>query len=81
VVSAPWRLTFAAPISRVVLSAGGSALAVGVGVFPQATCRARDSAPVVLALPVSCRARLEEIIALRMKILARSLIRPTVSQN
>ena len=79
VAPALWRLTFQTLVSWVVLNVGGSALAVGV--FPQATCRACDSAPVVPALPVSCRARLEEIIALRVKILARSLIRPTGSQN
>jgi hypothetical protein len=38
--------TFQTPISWVVLNVGGSELAVGV--FPQATCRACDSAPVVL---------------------------------
>jgi hypothetical protein len=46
VAPALWRLTFAALISWVVLSAGGSGLAVGA--YPQATCRACDPAPVVL---------------------------------
>jgi hypothetical protein len=80
VAPALWRLTFETPISWVVLNVGGSALAVGRAV-PQATCRACDSAPVVPALSVSCRARLEEIIARLDEDLARSLIRPTVSQN
>ena len=46
VVPALWRLTFAAPISWMSLSVGGGALAVGL--LPQATCRAYDSAAVVL---------------------------------
>ena len=79
VAPALWRLTFQTPISWVVLSVGGSELAVGL--LPQATCRACDSAPVVLERPGRGRPRLEEIIALRLKILARSLIRPTISQN
>ena len=49
VAPALWRLTFAAPISWVVLNVGGSGLAVGL--LPQATCRACDSAPVVLPCP------------------------------
>jgi hypothetical protein len=60
VAPALWRLTFETLISWVVLGVGGSGLAVGA--YPQATCRACDSAPVAPALPVSCRARLEEII-------------------
>ena len=60
VVPALWRLTFAAPISWVVLNVGGSGLAVGA--VPQATCRACDSAPVVLERPGRGRPRLEEII-------------------
>ena len=79
VVPALWRLTFAAPISWVVLNVGGSGPAVDLVLTY--TCRACDSAPVVLERPGRGRPRLEEIIALRMKILARSLIRPTVSQN
>jgi hypothetical protein len=43
------RGTFETLISWVALNAGGIGLAVG-GV-PQATCRACDLAPVVLALP------------------------------
>jgi hypothetical protein len=49
VAPALWRLTFEALVSRVVLNAGGSGLAVGA--VPQATFRACDLAPVVLALP------------------------------
>jgi hypothetical protein len=79
VAPALWRLAFTALISWASLSVGGSALAVGF--YPQAACRAYDSAAVVLERPGRGRPRLEEIIAPRMKILARSLIRPTVSQN
>ena len=79
VAPALWRLTFAAPISWMSLSVGGSGLAVRpVRTY---TCRAYDSAAVVLERPGQAAMRLEEIIALRVKILARSLIRPTVSQN
>jgi hypothetical protein len=46
VAPALWRLAFKAPASWVVLGVGGSALAVGAE--PQATCRACDSAPLVL---------------------------------
>ena len=78
VAPALWRLTFAALISWVVLSVGGSALAVRpVRTY---TCRACDLAAVVLERPGQAAMRLEEIIALD-EILARSLIRPTVSQN
>jgi len=79
VVPALWRLTFAAPISWMSLNVGGSGLA-GRAALP-ATCRACDLAAVVLERPGRGRPRLEEIIALRVKILARSLIRPTLSQN
>ena len=61
VVPALWRLTFAAPISWVVLNVGGSGLA-GSAALP-ATCRAYDSAAVVLERPGRGRPRLEEIIA------------------
>ena len=66
-------------ISWMSLNVGGSELAVGC--YPQAACRACDLAAVVLERPGRGRPRLEEIIALRLKILARSLIRPTLSQN
>jgi hypothetical protein len=46
VAPAPWRLTFETLTSWVVLNVGGSGLAVGA--VPQATCRACDSALVVL---------------------------------
>ena len=46
VVPALWRLTFAAPISWVVLNVGGSGLAVHAAWTY--TCRAYDSAAVVL---------------------------------
>ena len=49
VAPALWRLTFETLISWVVLNVGGSGLAVGA--YPQATCRASDSAPVVLPEP------------------------------
>ena len=60
VVPALWRLTFAAPISWMSLSVGGSGLA-GSAALP-ATCRACDLAAVVLERPGRGRPRLEEII-------------------
>jgi hypothetical protein len=60
VAPALWRLTFAALISWGSLSVGGSGLAVGL--LPTYTCRAYDSAAVVLERPGRGRPRLEEII-------------------
>ena len=49
VAPALWRLTFETLVSWMSLSVSGSALAVGA--VPQATCRAFDSAAVVLPKP------------------------------
>jgi hypothetical protein len=70
VAPAPWRLTFEALVSWVVLSVGGSGLAVGAYPQAQATCRACDSAPVVPPLPVSPfrAAKKKEIIPLDEEI-------------
>jgi hypothetical protein len=47
--SAPWRLAFETPISRVSLNVGGVGL--DVGAVPPHTCRACDLAAVVLPPP------------------------------
>ena len=76
VAPALWRLTFTAPISWVSLSVGGSALAVRpVRTY---TCRAYDSAAVVLERPGRGRPRLEEIIKTKKSTFLPSRIQPLV---
>jgi hypothetical protein len=77
VVPALWRLTFAAPISWVSLSVGGSGLAVHAAWTY--TCRAYDSAAVVLERPGRGRPRLEEII--KTKISTNPAVEDTASRR